>query len=161
MKAKDFNPAGLPRRSYLSGQDPRFRSKFWMQTPMFVRRHGTQQRDQAPGHLHEWVVQADRESKTFKANPDRPRVWKKVGNETRPIKECTPNSPHRGDVVAVSFTITYHVTATNWFPQFHPADIVVLKASEGDSTDYSAPSLGLHGRPPPSFGMVSVGKGAW
>ena len=155
----DFNPAGLPRRSYLSGQDARFRSKFWMQTPMFVRRNGTEHREPAPSHLHEWVIQADRESKTFKANPDRPRVWVKVGNETRPIKQCTPKSLQRGDAVAMSFTVTYHITGTNWFPQFHPADIVVLKSSQGDATDYSAPALGLHSLPPPSFSVSEEGSG--
>ena len=160
-KVKDFNPAGLPRRSYLSGQDARFRSKFWMQTPMFIRRLGTEHRDTAPAHLHEWVVQADRESKSFKANPDRPRVWVKVDDETRPIKTCTPSSLQRGDLVTVSFTVTYHTTGTNWFPQFHPADIVVLKASQGDATDYSAPAMGLHERPPPSFGSPSANDGVY
>lgn len=159
MTVKDFNPAGLPRRSYLSGKDSRFRSKFWMQTPMFVRAFGTDRQDQGSNHLHEWVLQADRESKSFKANPDRPRIWKKVGAETKPLKECTPNSLQRGDVVAVSFTVTYHTTATNWFPQFHPADIVVLRTSQGDATDYSGPSMGLHSRPAPSFGSVLDSEG--
>ena len=128
---------------------------------MFVRRFGTEVRSPVPDHLHEWVAQADRESKSFKANSDRPRVWRKLGDETRPIKECTPNSLQRGDVVAVSFTVTYHVTGTNWFPQFHPADLVVVKPSQGDFTDYSAPDMGLHSRPPPSFGVSSGGAGAW
>ena len=116
----------------------------------------------APEHLHPWVAEADRESKAFKANPDRPRVWVKDGSSTKRIQDCVPDSLQRGDVVAVSFTVTYHLTATNWFPQFHPAEIVVLQATTGDATDYSAPALGLHTLPPPSFyvGDESDGKRA-
>lgn len=156
---RDFNPGGLPRRTYLSGRDERFRSKFWMQTPMFIRRGPTEKRVPAPEHLHPWVAEADRESKAFKANPDRPRVWVKDGSSTKRIQDCVPDSLQRGDVVAVSFTVTYHLTATNWFPQFHPAEIVVLQATTGDATDYSAPALGLHALPPPSFYVANEADG--
>ena len=60
----------------------------------------------------------------------------------------------KGDVVAVSFTVTYHVSSVNWFAQFHPADLVVVKAGDLDATDYSAPALDLHSRPPPSLNDI-------
>ena len=122
-----------------------------MQTPMFVCTGLEKDPRKPPGHLHPWVAQADKQSKVFRANPDRPRVWVLDGDNTLPIGTREPGILVRGDVVAFSFTVTYHVTSTNWFAQFHPADIVVLRGSDGDATDYSAPSLDLYNRPPPSI----------
>ncbi|PIL23481.1 hypothetical protein GSI_14792 [Ganoderma sinense ZZ0214-1] len=117
---KGFSSTPLPRRLYLSGKDPKYRSRFWMQTPMFLRREAD--KDGADiKHLHPWVVKADEQSKLFRANPDRPRVWVKDGDKILPITECDPSVLQRGDLVAISFTITYHITKTNWFPQYHPA----------------------------------------
>ena len=147
----EFNPNNLPRRSYLSGQDARFRNRFWMQTPMFLQRGPKEARVLPPAHLHPWVVRGDQDSKVFRANPDRPRLWAKVDNNIVPIGQHSVKTIRRGDVVAVSFTVTYHMTSVNWFPQFHPADIVLLKSFEGDVTDYSSPAMNLYNRPPPSF----------
>ncbi|KAI1782643.1 hypothetical protein LXA43DRAFT_905156 [Ganoderma leucocontextum] len=154
-----FNPVELERRSYLSGREPKFRNRFWMQTPMFLRRGPQEARLPAPTHLHPWIVRGDQESKVFRANPDRPRVWEKVDEEILPIGERGSKNLQRGDVVGVSFTVTYHLTSVNWFAQFHPADIVLLKTSDGDATDYSAPALNLHNRPPPSFHTGQVAEG--
>ena len=153
-KLPGFNDAGLPRRSFLSGQDPRYRTRFWMQTPMFLRRGGKDVRTSAPGHLHSWVIKADKESKAFRANPDRPRLWLKKADRIVPISERTSGTLHRGDVVAISFTVTYHVNMVNWFAQFHPMDIIVLKDGDVDAMDYSAPALDLHSCPPPSFDAI-------
>lgn len=75
----------------------------------------------------------------------------KHGAATVPIGETLPGFLQQGDVIAMSFTVTYHITTANWFPQFHPADIVVMKATTGDTTDYSAPDINLYNRPPPSL----------
>ena len=75
-----FNPGGLPWRAYLSGQDERYCTRFWMQTPMFLRKGGVPDVP-TPEYLHPWVIQAERQSKVFRANPDRPRVWVKEGED--------------------------------------------------------------------------------
>ena len=121
---------------------------------MFLRKSQSGVQEAEVAHLHPWVVKGDRQSKVFGANPDRPRIWMSDGEETVPVGNREFGPLQRGDVVAMSFTVTYHVTGSNWFPQFHPADIVVLWSSEGDPTDYSAPTLGLHGRPAPVFEVV-------
>ena len=127
----DFNPNNLPRRGYLSGQEAKYRNRFWMQTPIFLQR-GPKEAEVTPiGHLHPWIVRGDQDSKVFRANPDRLRVWAKVGDDILPIGQHTVKTIRRGDVVAMSFTVTYHVTSINWFAQFHPADIVLLKSFEG------------------------------
>ena len=156
-----FNPTNLPRRPYLSGQDPRFRTRFWMQTPVFLRRGPQETRGAAPSHLHPWIVQADHDSKVFRANTDRPRVWMKVGDSIVPIAERSPAGLQKGDAIAVSFTVTYHMSSVNWFAQFHPADLVVVKEGDNDATDYSAPSLGLYSRPPPSFNPIPEEDSEW
>ncbi|KAI1783915.1 hypothetical protein LXA43DRAFT_1067229 [Ganoderma leucocontextum] len=133
---KDFNPDKVQRRSYLSGED--------------------EGRNPPPSHLHPWIIRADEESNILRANPDRARVRGQVGDELLPISERTPNSLQRGDPVPVSFTVTYHVTAMSWSAQFHSADIVVLKAGDGDATNYTnAPALGLQSRPPPTLNAVT------
>ena len=116
---------------------------------MFLRRTTEDAKAKAPSHLHPWVMKADQDSRLFRANPDRPRVWVKTDEGIVPIADSSPGKLQRGDTVAVSFTVTYHKTMANWFLQFHPADIVLLRA--GDSTDYGAPALDLYSRPPPSF----------
>lgn len=156
-QVKGFNPTNLPRRPYLSGLDAKYRSRFWMQTPMFIRSSSSSENGSSIAHLHPWVVQADRQSKMFRANPDRPRVWLKDGDVAVPIGNREHGALQCGDVVAVSFTVTYHVTSSNWFPQFHPADIVLLKSGEVDATDYSAPMIDLYSRPAPTFGAVDLG----
>ena len=54
---------------------------------MFVRRAPKEERTSPPSHLHDWVVRADNESKVFKANPDRPRLWVKDGSKIVPIAQ--------------------------------------------------------------------------
>nr|VWO95173.1 N/A [Ganoderma boninense] len=149
-----FNSRSVPRRAYLSGQDVRFRSRFWMQTPMFVRKAPQSDSSVGSDHLHPWVIEAERQSKGYRGNLDRPRVWVRDGVDTVPISERGAGTLQRGDVLAVSFTVTYHITSSYWFPQFHPADLVVLKSGDGDVPDYSAPGIDLYKRPPPSFGGV-------
>ena len=158
-KVDGFNTSTLLRRPYLSGQDQRYRTRFWMQTPMFLKRNLQDGRQKTPGYLHAWVYQADRESKVYRANPDRPRVWVKDGKATLPIGDREPGTLQKGDIVAVSFTITYHITSSNWFPQFHPADIIVLKSGNVDTTDYGAPDIGLYNRPPPTLALEDVDDG--
>ncbi|PIL31864.1 hypothetical protein GSI_06568 [Ganoderma sinense ZZ0214-1] len=154
-----FNPGSLPRRQFLSGQDAKYRARFWLQTPMFLRKGPNDDNSDAMPHLHPWVLKAAKESKGFKGNPDRPRIWVKEGKKVTTIGERDPGYLVRGDVVAFSFTVTYHITGTNWFPQFHPADIVVMKTGTGDPTDYSAPEIGLYNLPPPCMDEVDDDEG--
>lgn len=161
MKGMD-SLRNLPRRPYLSGQELRYRSKFWMQTPMFLQRGSKDKKVVPPKYLHDWVLRGDQESKFFRANPDRPRVWVKVGGHIVPIADTNPNTLQRGDVAAFSFTVTYHATSSYWFPMFHPADIIVLKRGEAESVgDYSAPALDLYSLPPPSLADLDDVEGEW
>lgn len=131
-----------------------------MQTPMFLKRGPNESRVAPPKYLHDWVLKGDQESKFFRANPDRPRVWVKAGNLTVPIADCKPSTLQRGDAVAFSFTVTYHRTSANWFPQFHPADIVVMKRAEIPADiDYSAPALDLNSLPPPTLVDMAEDEG--
>ena len=141
----------LPRRPYLSGQEARYRTRFYMQTPMFMKRGPKEARVEPPKYLHDWVIRGDQDSKVFRANPDRLRVWVKSGDHTVPIADSNPSTLQRGDAVTFSFTVTYHATSTNWFPLFHPADIIVLKRADDEGTDYSAPALDLYNLPPPKI----------
>lgn len=150
-KVEGFNPTNLPRRPYLSGKEEKYRSRFWMQTPMFIWKAVDAERPPPLTYLHPWVLEAEKRSKGFRANPDRPRVWMRDGDVTVPVEDREYGPLQKGDIVALSFTVTYHITRSNWFPQFHPADIVVLQMTEGDPTDYSAPTIDLYSRPPPSW----------
>ena len=85
----------------------------------------------------------------------------KEGGDIVPIKDRDPGTLQRGDILVFSFTVTYHMTSLNWFPQFHPVDIVVVCAGDGDPTDYSSPTIGLYSRPPPAFMDEDQHDGEW
>ena len=141
----------------MSGTDARFTTKFWMQCPMFLPVVAST-KPSAPTHLHPWVVAADRASYSYRANPRPPVVYGRKNGLPAPIKECEPNHLCPGDVVAVTFTVAYILTDKEWYPQYQPVEIYVLKpAPRSDLDEYdTAASIRT---PPPTMG-VSVVEGA-
>lgn len=116
------------RRDFMSGKEARFSSKFWMQTPMFLPVVGSR-KPPPPTHLHPWVVAADKASYIFRANTRPPVVYGRRDGKPVPIRECDPDHLCSGDVVSVTFNITYHFTDKDWYPQYQPVEIYVLKQS--------------------------------
>ena len=142
------------RRDFMSGREARFSAKFWMQTPMFLPAAGGK-KIPPPAHLHPWVIAADKASYAFKANPRPPTVYGRRNGVPVPINECEPNRLCAGDVVAITFNVVYQVTDKDWFPQYQPVEVYVLKQAATDSlSEYEAPIVGR--RPPSRMGASMV-----
>ena len=145
------------RREFMSGKEHRFSGKFWMQSPMFLPVAGSA-KPPPPPNLHPWVIAADRASYSYRANPRPPIVYGRKDGEPVPISECQPDHICPGDVVAVTFTVAYILTEREWYPQYQPVEIYVLKQSlYEDPFDYDA----IPGsRTPPLTMGISVVEGA-
>ena len=133
------------RREFMSGKDQRFSSKFWMQSPMFLPAAGSKKAS-PPAHLHRWVVDADRASYAYRANPCVPVVYGRRDGKAVPIRECDPPCLCAGDVVSVTFNVTYHFTDKDWYPLYQPVELYVLKQSTyADLSEYEVPQRGRSG----------------
>ena len=130
------------RREFMSGKDPRFSSKFWLQAPMFLPTAGSK-KVPPPASLHPWVADADRASYAYRANPRPPVVYGRRNGAAVPISECEPASLCAGDVVAITFNITYHFTDKDWYPLYQPVEVYVLKQSSyAELSMYEVPREG-------------------
>ena len=146
------------RRDFMSGKEARFSAKFWMQTPMFLPVGGLK-KPPPPGHLHPWVAAADRASYAFRANPRPPAIFGRRDGMPVPISECTPSKLCSGDIVALTFNLVYQITDKDWFPQYQPVEVYVLKQSPTDDLLQYEVSTSIRS-PPPSMGASFV-EGVW
>ena len=141
----------------MSGTEPRFTAKFWMQCPMFLQVAGSS-KPPPPVHLHPWVIAADKASYSYRANPRPPVVYGRKNGVPVPIEECEPNCLQPGDVIAFTFTLAYILTDKEWYPQYQPVEIYVLKQS-AQSNLYDYDTSPCTRTPPPTMGS-SVVEGA-
>ena len=145
------------RREFMSGTESRFTAKFWMQCPMFLPVVASV-KPPPPAHLHPWVIAADRASYSYRANPRPPVVYGRKNGLPVPIQDCQPDHLCPGDVVAVTFTVAYLLTNKEWYPQYQPVEIYVLKSSvQLDAYEYDTSA---HTRTPPPTMGVSVVEGS-
>lgn len=134
------------RREFMSGKEARFSSKFWMQTPMFLPAAGAR-KGPPPANVHPWVADADRASYAYRANPRPPTVYGRRNGAAVPIRECEPPCLCAGDVVAITFNLTYQFTDKDWYPMYQPVEVYVLKQSTyTDLLEYEMP-LGSRSAP--------------
>ncbi|KAI0723576.1 hypothetical protein C8Q76DRAFT_794500 [Earliella scabrosa] len=119
-----FNPSGVERRIGGRGRERGVNYRFWMRTPMFLRVDEGQQKPACPGHLHEWVRQADKESRMYRANPNRPCIRSIEGGRLRDISQSMPNTLEYGDVVAITFMVSYVEGRFDWYPHYHLLDVI-------------------------------------
>ena len=130
------------RREFMSGKDPRFSSKFWLQAPMFLPAAGLK-KGPPPANVHPWVADADRALYAYRANPRSPVVYGRRDGAAVPIRECETGSLCAGDVVAFTFNVTYQFTDKDWHPLYQPVEVYVLKQSTyAELSVYEVPRLG-------------------
>ncbi|KAI0750150.1 hypothetical protein C8Q80DRAFT_1269904 [Daedaleopsis nitida] len=98
-----FNvPQPKPRRAWQSGYNAAGTHRFWMR----------------------WVKEADIGSRSYRANPCRPKAMALEGKRVRRIEDCQPDRLLRGDAVAFTFSVTYIEGKVDWYPVFTLVDIV-------------------------------------
>ena len=116
-------------------------------------------RPPAPAYLHPWVVAADKASYGFRANPRPPAVYGRRDGNAISIDECEPNRLCSGDVISFTFNVVYQITDKDWYPQYQPVEVYVLKKSAGDNLLEYEESAG--NRPPPSSMSASNVEGEY
>ena len=99
---------------------------------MFVRVKPGVEKPRPPSDLHPWVLDADRRSTQYYANPARPSVFGWDGNRLRDIRKCKPDRLRVGDVVSFTFTVCFLIGTSTWWPQFSPLELV--RVAEGGNT---------------------------
>ncbi|KAI0708384.1 hypothetical protein C8Q76DRAFT_626993 [Earliella scabrosa] len=119
-----FNPTHVDRRIGGRGRETGVNYRFWMRTPMFLRLEGGQDKPPCPDYLHESVRKADKESWMYRANPIRPRIRSIEEGRLRDIAQSTPSVLEFGDIVAMTFMVTYVEGRFDWYPHYHLLDVV-------------------------------------
>lgn len=98
-----------------NGSDTR---RFIMTCPMFSSTK-YRRRVEPPYKVHHWITDALKDSKDWFPNPDRTTYLHYDKGELKDISEFEP-----GDVVWVSFTMTYSVGPKAWGPEFRPIEMI-------------------------------------
>ncbi|KAI0683479.1 hypothetical protein C8Q76DRAFT_570374, partial [Earliella scabrosa] len=127
----DFNPRCVPRRGSQSGVSTQ-QNRFWMRTPMFVRRTRGEGDVPCPAHIHDWVRKAAETSTMYRPNPARPVIRAVENGRLKDIENAHPNYLQFGDAVALTFMVAYIEGRFDWYPQYHVVDIVRVEASDSD-----------------------------
>ena len=132
----------FPRRGWQSGGSSYANTIFWMKTPMFLRNPVGAPKPDFPQHLHDWVRQAEDDSRKYRANPDRPTVRAIENGRLKPISSCTPQMLRQGDGVAITFTVKYIVGDVDWYPQYLLIDLVRVAVGTGTSPNLVGATYG-------------------
>ncbi|KAI0706598.1 hypothetical protein C8Q76DRAFT_629752, partial [Earliella scabrosa] len=127
----EFNPRCVPRRATQSGVSMR-QNRFWMRTPMFVRRIRGEGNEPCPPHIHEWVRKAAEISTMYRPNPARPIIRAVENGRLKDIERAHPDHLQFGDAVALTFMVAYIEGRYDWYPQYHLLDIVRVEASDSE-----------------------------
>ncbi|TFK81574.1 hypothetical protein K466DRAFT_578516 [Polyporus arcularius HHB13444] len=145
-----FNPTGLPRREYQSGNDLAYTWRYWMRAPMFIRINEGEVRPPPPPHLHPWVIAAEKRSRIYRANPGRPRVFSFDGEVISSIENSDPDLLQRGDIVLVHFVVSIVFTPSAWYTELIPVELVrvvpVLRLTS-DALESGPPTIDVAARP--------------
>lgn len=126
-----FNTNGVPRLEWQNGSVRQWR--FTFRVPMFFQYQSRGPPPRAPENLHPWVKAAHVKSRSYRANPNRPRVRAIEGREFRSIGDCRPNKLEYGDVVGLVFTVVYVETSSNWAPIYMLSDIIRVQRANREA----------------------------
>ena len=144
-----FDKGEGQRKEYQGGDDLPWR--YWMRCPMFLRVNEGDPKPPPPSYLHQWVINADRRSRQYRANPARPGVFALDGETLHEIRKCSPPLLQRGDVVLVTFTIAFVSSKSSWYTQVVPLDLVRVASVDlppaYDAADFAVPVVDPSTRP--------------
>ena len=137
----DFNTRNVPRQDWQTGENPKYMNRYKSRSPMFLRLRDGESKPPPPPHLHPWIVDAHKASDYYHANPVRPQLFSLEEASLRHIDK-NANSLCRGDVVALTFTVSFILGHDSWAPHLVPLEIVrVLAGNPRSSSDFSVPRL--------------------
>lgn len=132
-----FNSNGVDRLEWQSVENQSMR--FYMRVPMFFLHQGRGERPAAAQWLHPWVRAAHARSRSYRANPNRPKVRAIDGGTVRDISACETPRLEYGDVVGLVFTVAYTETPSSWSPTYMLTDIIRVMPANRASYPLSGP----------------------
>ena len=125
-----FNTFDYPRRPYQSGDDPALTKRFRVRVPMFLRKRETAARPVAAGRLDPSVIEAANRSSVYYPNPDRPAVFSLQDRcVLRALAKSDPPNFERGDIVCMSFTVSFVFIGLSWTTEIMPLEFVRVAAA--------------------------------
>ena len=149
LRGREGFPADdVNRREYQSGNNSDFTNRYRLSAPMFLHHKEGTKKPRTPSHLHRWVLEADRRSRRYRANPARPGVFSWERGRFRDICKCKPNALKPGDVVWFTFTVTF-IIGKEWWPEFSPVELVRVYSAvdTGDPLSSSRDEIPIIPRP--------------
>ena len=147
-----FNSNGVDRLEWQSVENQSMR--FYLRVPMFFLHQARGERPAAARWLHPWVRAAHARSRSYRANPNRPKVRAIEGGSVRDIAVCKKKKLEHGDVVGLVFTVAYIETPSSWSPLYMLTDIIRVMSANRDL--YPLPEPEGAGGTQPDDGELSI-----
>ncbi|EIW63226.1 uncharacterized protein TRAVEDRAFT_87590, partial [Trametes versicolor FP-101664 SS1] len=131
-----FNKGSKDRRTWQDGTGAdRPNSYYVFSSQVFVKRVGVTKHREAniDYELHPWIAAVTKGPKTeYFANPDRPKLLEPYGGKLRNIKDSDSPQLKKGDVVWISFSVSFLLGGDTWTTNFTPFEIIRVGAVSAD-----------------------------
>ena len=154
---KDFNPDGRNRRSYQLPTDKDENGQFVLATLLFVRRNAfNQSKPMTLGYTpHKWVTDAVKDNRRWIPNPERARLLVFKNDTLANLTDDSEPTLAAGDVIWMSFTLTFSIGSTYWGPDYCPIELVHisrLSRPEGSQVGIETSDINDNKRKPLEIG---------
>jgi hypothetical protein len=151
-----FNPDGRIRRDYQIPSD-KTNGRFVMSSPIFVRKNAFNQSKRAsPQHkMHRWITDALERNTRWISNPQLPRLLAWNNDSLINLRDDSEPTFQAGDVVWMSFTLTFSIGSVYWAPEYRPVELVrVGRLSPSSHTGMDTLDIADDGRPGLEAGLT-------
>lgn len=115
--------------------------RFYIRVPMFLPYQSRGARPAAPQWLHPWVKAAHARTRSYRANPNRPKVRAIEDGSVRDIAACKKPMLEYGDVVGLVFTVVYTETPSSWSPVYMLTDIIRVMSANREAYPLAEPDI--------------------
>jgi hypothetical protein len=108
-----------------------------MNSPLFIRQTPHNRNIKISYTIHDWIADALRSNTMWMPNPDRPHLMLYDGNVLGDALKDNPDFQfERGDIVWVSFTVSFTCNASSWGPDIRPIELVRVGKDPFAGNDY-------------------------
>ena len=123
---KSFNPDSREQRDYQVPSDSGTNGRFFISSPLFVKRTTlNRSKPSAVGRtLHPWIGEALKVNGRWMANPELPRILVYQNDSLTNLADDSEPRLKAGDVIWMSFTLTFSIGPMFWAPEYRPIELV-------------------------------------
>lgn len=117
---------------------------------MFLRRTKKTEKlaREPPFKLHAWIEQALEGNDEYVVNPQRPSVMAYENGQLIDIGDSNPPRLVPGDLIWISFAVTFSIGLSSWGPKFRPIELVRVGHMQGLPGVPTDPDSNTAFRPP-------------